>query len=689
MRPLAPEETLDETAVDAAEPRLSPLVARLVAILWAAVGWFPWQGVLPSPWARTALAIAWFVLPGIHFAELVRRRRLELPGSIALGFALSLALACVLGLLACIVGVSFVWIALGFSVIGGYFVQLRLRVALPGDGWRRPLPDQVALALGLALVALGGRLAFDPGVGSADDLTGFARTTWFRYADWLDFGEPLFTTGERIAPRYWIAYWPLAKALLSFAANVDPLPFTTLYLPPFLLALGLLATWSLARSAGASRPGASLAVGLQLACCAWLASDPGLPGFVLWRRITQDKVAAAAILTPLFLGGAVRLLRARDRTAWITTALVGLALLLTHGEALGLTGLYVGALVVFGTLSTGRWRAGLGILGLTALLASPALALRFVDHPMNDRIRAYAEALPSGELRDAQPEASPFYGLRTERVLHAPYALIALAALASLRRRRSAVEDLALAAAVVLGFVVVPYTGWILGRIVTPPHLARVPWFCPFGVAALAVWVRATGFFGRAGTRAAWLELASVPLALVAVGWPLRDVPATLARGLRPPFGWERQLGSWRPIDLVTTYDDLAHAGAFLDEEDELVRVCGDRLTNDLLPAVSTRARLFFYRAPIQTVIHGNVSHAEANVRQKDWHAIVGAPGTPLAERARLLRTRGIRYVVLSESTPWSVELVEEDPGIDAVFHAGRLVVLGVELREEPQLDDD
>jgi len=667
------------------EPRLEPLQATLAAVLWAALGWFPWQGLLPSPWARTALAFAWFAIPGCLFVELLTARRLAIAGTFPVGFALSVAGAGVLGLVGAIVGAPFGWIALAFSILGARVVFLWFRRPKPPAPPRSAL-DRLALGLGLGVLLLGARLAFDPGVGSADDLTGFARTTYFRFGPGLGFGEHLFDSGERIAPRYWIAYWPLTKALLSFAANVEPLPFTTLYLPPFLGALALSATYALARACRLSEAWAWVASALQLAACAWLSHDSALPGFVLWRRITQDKVAAAAILCPLFLAGVARLVRRDERSTWITTALIGVALLLTHGEALGFTALYAGAFLVFGGLFTERWRTALAVLALCGALVAPAIALRFADHPMNDRIRSYAGARPGGERRGQEPDTSPFYGLKLERVEHGPYVLLAVAALVSLRRKRRPAENLCLGAAAVLTFVLVPITGWIVGRIVTPPHLGRVPWFCPFGVALVVLFPRSLERLRARGARSAsrassgWIETALIPLVAGFALVPLRDPPATLARGLDPPRGWDRRLESWRPLDLHVTYADLARAGAFLDEADENVTVCGDRLTNDLLPAVSTRARLFVYRAPIQTVIHGSVSHDEANRRQRDWlDTVVPARPTSPAERAEILRRRGVRYVVLSEQPEWAVELVEDDPGVDAVFHSGRLVVLAIE----------
>ena len=73
----------------------------------------------------------------------------------------------------------------------------------------------------------------------------------------------------------------------------------------------------------------------------------------------------------------------------------------------------------------------------------------------------------------------------------------------------------------------------------------------------------------------------------------------------------------------------------------------------------------------------GVTALAKAEVKQPGTVAVAARKTTP-AERAAILRARGIRYMVLSEMPEWATQLTEEDPGVVPAFFSGRLVVLEI-----------
>ena len=662
--------------------------ALLAATLWAIAGWIPWDTLVASPWARTGVATFWFLVPGLGLARWIRGRRespaLELPT----GFALSVALQGLLGLVGCALRLSPAAVMALFTALGFAIVVAAGRAQRePGDSPRSPA-ERVAVILGWIAVLIGARLAFDPGVGSSDDLTGFARTAFFRFSDNIGFGEHVVAGGGVIAPRYWIAFWPLAKAMIAFVAHIDPLPLATIYLPPFLVAIALLASFSLARRVGLSVPLAWVAVAAQVLCLVLLFDEGSLTGTFVLRRTMQDKAAAASILTPVFLGLVAAVFERGDRRSWALAGLAGIALTTTHGEAFGITALFAGTFGVLYAVPRRSWRALAGLVALLATLASPHVAILYVDHPMTQRIREYGarQIVAAPDMESDADGGEPVlsitadgrYGLNPSRVLHAPHLLLLAAALLGLRRRRTPAEALAQASVLVLAAIVIPYTGSIIGRIITPPHLARIPWFAPYGLAIAVLAARALERSPARIERAPAVAAALIAvLSAGSVALAYMSPSPSMVRSFHPPRGWESELLPWRPLDLRTTYADLAAAGRFIDEHGRDVVVMGDRLTNDLLPGIGARARLVFYRKPIQTIIHrGVIDHEEAKARREDWLCIAKTKRATAEQRAEILERRGVEYLIVSGESEWLSDLLAIQPAYRVALRSNELLVI-------------
>jgi len=238
-----------------------------------------------------------------------------------------------------------------------------------------------------------------------------------------------------------------------------------------------------------------------------------------------------------------------------------------------------------------------------------------------------------------------FYGISRYQTQGLPYEISLAAVFVSLFyfwRQKAA--RYVLAAFLVLGVGMFPYTGWIVGMFTTPFQLWRLTWLMPFGLAfALLVWFgfeiiqKIKPFLRWFG----WIQPAyylSLMLLLVASvlyvnSWAMGNVEKL-------------------NVDVVDFYSNYLSTATRMNElnVDGSIIIGGpNAVTNSIIPSLTLKYVPFIFRV-------------EAGGGQtKLWKALVENGLLP-AERLALFHENNIEYLLIQGEPRWLVELQDKFP---------------------------
>lgn len=569
---------------------------------------------------------------------------------------------------------------LGGSLLG--LPALAVRALLVGAGiaalWvgisrREPRP-RAGLAAGevwtltvLAIALLiGARLAFAPYVGG-DDITHVARITAFQQREYLGY-QPLALGGDNVLPpRYWLSFWPLWQALLAALAAVHPLALTANHLGPILAAMSLLAVYDLARALGMSRLLATFAVTAQIALLLCLLARTQA-GWVFFDRVAEDKFLAFFLLAPIALACLTHALSpAQGPGAYARLACAWLALAFSHPTSLGMVSLvgaaYCGLEVA---LSRARRRAAL-CLAIVVVITGAAASVRLVPHPFFDKLERGPAARFAAFLEDENARGRisiiPGTGYFGVGSYTAPVTaqlvglVVLLIALGYARRERTA--RLLVASLGIVALAIVPYTGWLLGKVLPPFHLWRIICLVPFGIGAAFVCEVAARATLRTTIERSRLRLAAHAVPIVVLG-----AIATLTFGLRatsltslnPPRGWREQVigvrFDQRKRNRVPYADVEAMTGFLRALVPPGAVVLGDGRTNNLLPSMSSSVSVVCFRSVHQTMLHGELSREQAANRCSLLKKLLSGSLSP-SDALGFVNEHDVQFAVVGGPSEW------------------------------------
>lgn len=641
------------------------------ALAWIGAWWLPWPAALHGlPYVRVWLTVLAWCLPGLALDLLLRRRGPDLGERLPVAFALSLAMVSLLGLAGRIAGawlgvVDGAFVLVGAAVAAAATRELRTGGATlhAGDGTRGPVWSAAVLAL--ALLA-GAALCTAPPI-AADDFTHGARIAAFQQLP-LGFGRLAFPGETTIAPRYWVALWPIGESLLAGRAGVSGLQLLAL-VTPALAVLALLAVRGLARALGLPRALAALAVLAHVTALA-LLDDRLQPGRAFFGRLGEDKFLAILLLGPVACTLVVSVLERASRRRVIVAALAWTALAFAHPTSLGMTALVALAFCAL-DFAARRDRAALVAAAIVLLTTAPIAAVRLVPHPQYRHLHfSVADSEEQGELTEGRTwkidvSEGGWVGVAARA---RPPALLAFGGLAlaaaAVRWRRGTLPRFVLAALAVPAIAIVPWTGWLLGLLVTPFHLWRTLGLIPFGLGAVLL---AEPLLARRDERgdAGAVRASSAAAFVIACVVLLLPVAAGDARALRI---LKTRTASWvtpAPDDVLITRcignreratyraADLRAVRRAIDTAtpDRPV-VLGDRCINDLLPSIAARATMVAFRLPIEMLNHGDFTIDEAtHIWDTQLELVDGR--LPADAAVRFVTERRVDLVVTSGSTAW------------------------------------
>lgn len=674
-----------------------PLLAFAAAFLWVLLfAVLPWQASFEGwPWARACFAMLLFGVPGFCLHALLDdERRLDPLVRIPAALCLSVGLTGVLGFAGSVLRLPAAVVPVGLLSTGAAgIVVLVLQGGLRATSPAQPLRDRDRLldgALLLFAVALAARLCLAPGL-SSDDLTHVARIAAFQQREQLGFQGIAFGGENVIAPRYWLAFWPLAAALLSTLSAIEPLELTTNYLGAILGAVACLAVHNLARSLGASR---------RLGVCAALGQVGGLllasardqPGVLFFNRVTEDKFFAFFVLAPIVTQLVLTYLDRPTRAKLARVALAWLALTLSHPTSLGMVALVVVAFCAL-ELLLARRREALVVLAVIVPLTGAAALVRFVPHVYHQRVffdvetaREEKEITAGRKRRLTQIRGTPFYGIgpgsagTTARAIGCAVLLLALV---RARRRRDA--RYVLAALTVVGAAVVPYTGWILGRLVTPFHLWRILSLVPYGIGTAFVLgcVRNLPVMRRWRTPIAGrTAVVGGAVLLSAIVIQMGERPATRLAALQLRPDWQHTLVV--PPDLELPYGDVVELGrALRTAVGDGGIVLASRSLNDLIPSLAPNASLLTFRSPMQTTLHAGIPADEVRRRWRDHGRVVDGTASPAAA-ARVLAAERVTLVLARVDETWLERIPNDVLPRTRLARVGAVEIYRLDANERP-----
>ena len=643
--------------------KVLPLFAALVA--WLSLTLLAWQAWMPGLTSvRFGLAVLLFVTPGALSLALLRDEQPVNWRKLLLGgVALSIFATGLLGAVARLLSLNFAFIRGGIVLWGAVMIttvfltdtKIPIQVNKPARWEAMVLLVTAGMAVFIAWMA-------KPPLMHDDAFAYNALLYYFQHAPVLDFRLPEALNGLEI-PRFWIAFWPLTEAVLSELAGVDGILVSGIYLPPVLALFSFLGVYSLGRGLGLNCAGASVAVlaqGMSLLRLTRLNQ----PGYQFFQLLTEDKMVAAFVLSPILILAAAEYLDLPRPRRLLLTGLIALAVAFIHPIMLGMIGLFIG---VYGLPLLWSRSARGAFLLLMAVLLSVILipyTLRFgsSEDPQKlsfslDEVIANDDLGHFGIRRVDYIAGTPFYGISYYLTRGLPYEVdFAAAALSLFLFSRNKLARFVLAACLALGFAMLPYTGWLLGSLTTPFMLWRLTWLTPFGMAFALFFQTGEQALTRSLARSSGLSPALLP--------PLAAVCACLAlvSGILyvRPWATENLGRSARDLEAIyVDYIDLGGAMNGMAVEGPLIVGGPNAITNSIIPSLTLRFTPLVFR--VQTNGGGAVL----------WKSIF-AEDVPLPERYQRILSHDVEYLLIKGRLDWVQELVESSR-LELVYRNQRL----------------
>ncbi len=450
----------------------------------------PWQNVVAHDATRLLIGFGLFLIPGMVLVA-----RGTLPYLIVVGFALSMVIAAVLGLIAVVGGFSSGMLLWGYTCVAMILIIVRpLRIDGIELGALHALAAVGAVcAIAFSIYVLqfsGGFSTYEPYggyPGAVDNFIYNAYVVEFASADQLSFEEIVYDSERLPISRFWIFLWPAAQGIITRLADVNILDVHFSF-NLLLVLLAALATLELATALLDDATVAVVATMLHFACLFTLM-EHSQPGQGLVYRINQDK-----FFFVFFYGNVLfrTLLGYRANRSWGMYAIYALVVIFSitlHSASAVIYGGIVGGLVVMALFADRDWRYAVGALAPFAVCAGVLLGLRlmssfeYATFVLDDETVGSLDTWRYGfnDVRSWRIPGTVFTGANYELVMAWAYYALGVAWVMTFFRR-NAPSDFVLVTGGVVLVMVIPFSGWLIGLLITPFQLWRYLAVAPFGI---------------------------------------------------------------------------------------------------------------------------------------------------------------------------------------------------------------
>jgi hypothetical protein len=301
----------------------------------------------------------------------------------------------------------------------------------------------------------------------------------------------------------------------------------------------------------------------------------------------------------------------------ILVLLTGTSLMLMHPVALVFAVMVAGLITVFG-LEEANIRARLGLLILLVVIMSPQIAVRFVKHEAQATIPFAIEDILTSKGIETMISVwgdTNFYGFNPSILaMHIPYAerlpvppfilqyawlVIPLlgTVLASKNIRRDFLSQYVLACFLLGALAGIPFTGWLLGYIVSAWMLERTLWIYPFGIGMVFFLTAISAETGITNRLTSWMQSLQTKTKIDPRLWLFSTLTLLAALPLWMVMREQKLPNISRLHSNTERYTEFTHIGNFMDEHIQNMAFAAstDEL-NDYIPAISTKAKLISYR---------------------------------------------------------------------------------------------
>lgn len=465
---------------------------------------------------KLGVALSMLILPGAFLYILVRNEddlSFGVWGILPIGYALSVAIVGVIGVLGRVFGLSFLTVKIVFASLGLgmqtllilYKPNLSLRKNILMD-LLREIVANIPLLLALILAV---SVAFNGYQFFIDDTSYGAYLMSWQHSTHLGFSnivhQQLYVIEKS---RFWLALYPMGQALLADLSGVPGILLLSNYLELFLIPLAIVTAYWFARVLGLSRMVAGISTLVQILFYIMMIDESWPAGFWFFQNMSEDKVSAVFLLTPVFLSFVLKFLQLPNRNNLLLVLLSGIGLMLTHPVILFLSCLVaIGLAGIVWLLGKTDWRKLLQLAVIFILLILPYMIIRFLDG-YSQKIPFDAESVSATyqveryinivsdkfyglnpntlKLMDITPEREFYFAYQILRFL--PIVLVLFALILTLKKlKEGPLYWYVITCILLVAFAAIPYTGWILGYFISARMLSRVSWFLPLGLAGALV----------------------------------------------------------------------------------------------------------------------------------------------------------------------------------------------------------
>ncbi|MFC1997363.1 hypothetical protein ACFLXI_07135 [Chloroflexota bacterium] len=524
----------------------------------------------------------------------------------------------------------------------------------------------------LATLFIGCVMLFNSYLFFVDDWTYLAYLTNWQQSVSLNFNEVIYGGYATDAARFWFALYPMGQALLSALSNVSGILLLGNYLEFFLMPIAILSMYYFARKLGLSARAAGFSVLAHIALFCWLFSgNQDSIGMWFIRSMSEDKVSGVYILAPVAFSFAIDYFKEPVFRNFLLFFLAGFSISITHPVILFFfVCILFGLTVISFLIRKLSWKNIVKITLVIVIWMSPFIAMRIIDHP-SIKIVAYnakeAEgsinieklikvsdnglySIPTDILKFADVQIGPMQNAGYQIFRTIPLLIIFGAGLIGLIKvKRDFIYSYLFSCAVLIFGVMIPYTGWLLGSIVSARMISRAPWFAPFGIGLVVIVKTGLEYIrARIPTEKKLRPGTDNIVQSIYTRIPLWGFIFLLIFGLASPA----MVGVVRSVpNLVSTLNfhrQLGQVGAYIsNNNDEKVAVITLNATDNYLPGLAASAKPISFRDEVQYFIKYFITSEELDERRRDSRIIQSLEAdVTLDERRDLLYKYEIKYIL-------------------------------------------
>lgn len=625
----------------------------LSVALWLLLALAPWQNLFAGVEVlRFVIGFVIYVFPGVlTFLALSEDRALS-PKALLAGLLVAVFVTGLLGVTARFLQLNMAFIRVSYAVWGAVILAWMFlkEVEISWHVEKMPWWEVILLLVPVGVAVYIASIAKPPLIHD-DAFTYNALLFYFQNAPALNFEFPDALNRLEI-PRFWIAYWPLVEAMISEFSGVDGLLITGSLLPPLLACLSFMGVYSLARTLGLSRLLAGTAV-LAQGFSLMRLSKQNQPGNLFFQRLTEDKVAAAFLLSLILFILVVEYFQNPTNRKLLLIWIAAWGMAFTHpvqfGMACMIAGVY-GLPALFNKEMRFKYFFVIGALASVVVVPylfrfgggeyAKSLSFSLADVAANNEFERF------GVRRVDIIDGTQFYGVSHYLTVGLPYEVGLVAVFLSLFYFwRNTTARYVLSSFLVLGVAMLPYTGWIVGMFTTPFQLWRLTWLTPFGIAfAFLFWfafeiaqkIKLPDTFARLSSP---VYHAALYVGLAVMVFYVRD--------------WTFGNVEKSNTDVLSFYANYIRAAEQINavEFNGTPVILGgpDEGTNSVIPSLTMKFEPMVFRVDI------------ASEKTKLWHSLV-ADETPLDVRFAMLKENGVEYLFLKGEPEWVVALMNTYP---------------------------